>query len=55
MNALAFQTPEELQTILGVSVRRLRLSRNLDQRMTAEKAGISESDERKRQIPRHRS
>ena len=32
---------EELQTALGERIRRLRLSRNLDQRATAEKAGIS--------------
>ena len=42
MNALLFNTPEELQTILGERLRRLRLNRNLDQRSTAEKAGISE-------------
>ena len=42
MSALLFNTPEELQTILGERLRRLRLNRNLDQRSTAEKAGISE-------------
>lgn len=42
MSALLFKTPEELQTVLGERLRRLRLSRNLDQRTTAEKAGISE-------------
>jgi transcriptional regulator with XRE-family HTH domain len=42
MNALLFNTPEELQTVLGERLRRLRLDRNLDQRSTAEKAGISE-------------
>ena len=42
MNALLFNTPEELQTLLGGRLRRLRLNRNLDQRSTAEKAGISE-------------
>ena len=42
MSALLFYTPEELQTALGERLRRLRLNRNLDQRTTAEKAGISE-------------
>lgn len=42
MNTLSFNTPEELQTRLGERLRGLRLSRNLDQRSTAEKAGISE-------------
>ncbi|MEO7622727.1 MAG: helix-turn-helix domain-containing protein [Gallionella sp.] len=42
MSALLFNTPEELQTVLGERLRRLRLNRNLDQRSTAEKAGISE-------------
>ena len=42
MGSLTFLTPEELQTTLGERLRRLRLSRNLDQRTTADKAGISE-------------
>lgn len=42
MSALLFNTPEELQIALGERLRRLRLNRNLDQRTTAEKAGISE-------------
>ncbi|MBU1236274.1 MAG: helix-turn-helix domain-containing protein [Gammaproteobacteria bacterium] len=42
MASLAFLTPEELQLALGERLRRLRLSRNLDQRTTAEKAGLSE-------------
>jgi transcriptional regulator with XRE-family HTH domain len=42
MSTLLFNTPEELQTALGKRLRRLRLNRNLDQRTTAEKAGISE-------------
>lgn len=42
MQALAFSTPDELQALLGERLKRLRLSRNLDQRTTAEKAGISE-------------
>ncbi|MFA6902059.1 MAG: helix-turn-helix transcriptional regulator [Gallionellaceae bacterium] len=37
-----FNTPEELQAALGERLKRLRLNRNLDQRSTAEKAGISE-------------
>ena len=37
-----FQTPQELQTALGARLRKLRLSRNIDQRATADKAGISE-------------
>jgi transcriptional regulator with XRE-family HTH domain len=37
-----FQTPKELQTALGARLRKLRLSRNVDQRATADKAGISE-------------
>ncbi len=42
MADIAFRTPEELQAALGERVRRLRLSRNIDQRTTAGKAGISE-------------
>ena len=42
MTTLAFSTPNELQKLLGERLKRLRLSRNLDQRTTAEKAGISE-------------
>lgn len=41
MDDLIFKTSQELQKILGTRVRQLRLSRNLDQRTTAEKAGIS--------------
>ena len=37
-----FRTPEELQTALGERIRKLRLSRNMDQLTTADKAGISE-------------
>jgi len=37
-----FRTPEELQTLLGERIRKLRLSRNMDQLTTANKAGISE-------------
>lgn len=42
MGTLSFSTPHELQELLGERLRRLRLSRNLDQCTTAEKAGISE-------------
>jgi transcriptional regulator with XRE-family HTH domain len=42
MNTLAFATPGELQHRLGERLKQLRLTRNLDQRTTAEKAGISE-------------
>jgi len=37
-----FNTPEEIEANLGERVRRIRLSRNIDQRTTASKAGISE-------------
>ena len=42
MSESSFRTPEELQTALGERVRKLRLSRNMDQLTTADKAGISE-------------
>jgi transcriptional regulator with XRE-family HTH domain len=42
MSDLLFQTPDELQIALGERLKRLRLNRNLDQKSTAEKAGISE-------------
>jgi transcriptional regulator with XRE-family HTH domain len=42
MRDLQFKSPRELQVELGKRVRQLRLSRNLDQRTTAEKAGIAE-------------
>jgi transcriptional regulator with XRE-family HTH domain len=42
MDKLLFLAPADLQTVLGERLRRLRLSRNMDQRTTAEKAGISE-------------
>lgn len=42
MSQPLFSTPVELQHLLGERLRRLRLNRNLDQRTTAEKAGISE-------------
>src|SRR5271155_749998 len=42
MSTAVFRTPQELQVVLGERVRKLRLSRNIDQRTTAEKAGLSE-------------
>lgn len=39
---IAFSTPLELQVILGEQIQSLRLFKNLDQRSTADKAGISE-------------
>src|SRR5215467_1477327 len=39
---LSFRTPGELQVILGEQIQNLRRSRNMDQRHTAEKAGVSE-------------
>jgi transcriptional regulator with XRE-family HTH domain len=42
MMEISFKTPEELQSLLGARLRKLRLSRNIDQRATADKAGISE-------------
>jgi transcriptional regulator with XRE-family HTH domain len=42
MSNSGFQPVDELQAALGQRVRQLRLSRNLDQRTTAEKAGISQ-------------
>jgi transcriptional regulator with XRE-family HTH domain len=41
MSDFEFKTPEELQSELGRRLQRLRLSRNLDQRTIAEKAGIT--------------
>lgn len=42
MKTLSFLAPSELQALLGARLKRLRLNGNLDQRTTAEKAGISE-------------
>lgn len=42
MGTHSFSAPNELQELLGERLKRLRLGRNLDQRTTAEKAGISE-------------
>lgn len=42
MENVSFSTPEELQVALGERMRRLRLSRNMDQLTAAQKAGVSE-------------
>ena len=42
MSHISFSTPEELQVTLGERMRRLRLSRNMDQLTAAKKAGVSE-------------
>src|SRR5262252_7681332 len=43
MSDLRFKTLEELQSELGRRLQQLRLSRNLDQRTAAAKAGITRS------------
>ena len=42
MSDLSFKSISELQVLLGEQLQALRLSKNLDQITTAEKAGISE-------------
>jgi transcriptional regulator with XRE-family HTH domain len=42
MSDLSFKSGSELQSILGAQLQSLRLAKNLGQRTTAEKAGISE-------------
>ena len=42
MSDLSFRSISELQVLLGKQLQAIRLSRNLDQITTAEKAGISE-------------
>lgn len=42
LNKFVFNTPAELQGVLGDRLRRIRLSRNMDQRTAAAKAGVSE-------------
>jgi len=42
MSDLSFRSISELQVLLGEQLQALRLSKNLDQITTAEKAGISE-------------
>jgi transcriptional regulator with XRE-family HTH domain len=41
MSNMQFMSPWELQTELGRRIRQLRLSRNIDQRAVAEKAGVT--------------
>jgi transcriptional regulator with XRE-family HTH domain len=41
MSALQFKSPQELQAELGRRMRQLRLSRNIDQRAAAAKAGVT--------------
>jgi transcriptional regulator with XRE-family HTH domain len=41
MSDMQFKSPQELQAELGRRMRQLRLSRNIDQRAAAEKAGIA--------------
>ena len=38
----SFNSVDELQRLLGDRLQRLRISKNIDQRTTAEKAGLSE-------------
>src|ERR1035437_4582634 len=42
MDDMSFKSAEELQGIFGEQLQNLRIAKNLDQRTTAEKAGISE-------------
>jgi transcriptional regulator with XRE-family HTH domain len=42
MNEMYFMPPDELQAVFGKQLQELRISKNLDQITTAEKAGISE-------------
>jgi transcriptional regulator with XRE-family HTH domain len=39
---MSFMSPDELQAVFGKQLQGLRISKNLDQITTAEKAGISE-------------
>lgn len=42
MDDMSFMSPDELQAVFGKQLQELRISKNLDQITTAEKAGISE-------------
>ena len=42
MADMSFMSPDELQVVFGKQLRELRISKNLDQVSTAERAGISE-------------
>src|SRR5579864_8156206 len=43
MSDIQFKTPQELQAELGRRLQQLRLSKNLDQRTVADKAGVTRS------------
>ena len=47
MDDMSFMSPDELQAVFGKQLQELRISKNLDQITTAEKAGISEKDAEK--------
>ena len=52
MDELSFMSPDELQAVFGKQLKELRISKNLDQITTAEKAGISEKTLRNLEIGR---
>jgi len=52
MDELSFMSPDELQAVFGKQLKELRISKNLDQITTAEKAGISEKALRNLEIGR---
>jgi DNA-binding XRE family transcriptional regulator len=41
MTDMSYMPPEELQAVFGKQIQELRISKNLDQITTAEKAGVS--------------
>ena len=52
MTDMSFMSPDELQAVFGKQLQELRISKNLDQITTAEKAGISEKALRNLEIGR---
>ena len=52
MDELSFMSPDELLAVFGKQLKELRISKNLDQITTAEKAGISEKALRNLEIGR---
>ena len=42
MADISFMSPNELQAVFGKQLQELRISKNLDQITTAERAGVSE-------------
>ncbi len=42
MDDMYFMSPDEIQAVFGKQLQKLRISKNLDQITTAEKAGVSE-------------